>query len=205
MARLSREESREVTRAKLLAAARALFAQNGYGMTSVDRIAEAAGFSKGAVYSNFNGKDDLFLEVLAEQGRTTLDRLTDALAAAAGAPEAVLDGIAAWSDAVAKSGNWPMLVLEHARHTQNAERRSAAQEDVFHAYWRKLGEMVCAALPLGDRPPELIGAVVFELTYSPATNLVAKPSAGDLVRFALAAMIGVAYPPVNRADVRSTP
>jgi TetR/AcrR family transcriptional regulator, transcriptional repressor of aconitase len=198
MARLSREESQEITRAKLLAAARVLFAQNGYGMTSLDRIAEEAGFSKGAVYSNFSGKEDLFLAVLEEQGRTTLDDLTDALAAGGNDPMTVIDRIAAWSDRVSKSGNWPMLVLEHARHTQNAERPKV-EEDIFHAYWHMLGEHVCAALALGDRPRELIGAMIFELTYAPAMNLVAKPTAGDLVRFALASMIPHLEAPSHRA------
>ena len=191
MARLSREESQEITRTKLLAAARALFVQNGYGMTSLDRIADEAGFSKGAVYSNFSGKEDLFLEVLEEQGRTTLDRLMTALMTAGDDPEAAIDCIATWSDAVSKSGNWPMLVLEHARHTQNAERRTEVQENIFLTYWRMLGEKVCAALPLGNHPPELVGAMVFELTYAPAMSLVAKPTAGDLVRFALTSMINL--------------
>lgn len=189
MARLSREESQEITRAKLLAAARALFAQNGYGMTSLDRIAEEAGFSKGAVYSNFSGKEDLFLAVLEEQGKTTLDELVDTLASADKDPQSAIDRIAAWSDRVAKSGNWPMLVLEHARHTQNAPQPPKVQEDIFHTYWRTLGEQICTALALEGHPPELVGAMVFELTYAPAMNLVKTPTAGGLVRFALAGMI----------------
>lgn len=191
MVRLSREESQEITRTKLLAAARALFVQNGYGMTSLDRIADEAGFSKGAVYSNFSGKEDLFLEVLEEEGRTTLDRLMTALTTAGDDPEAAIDCIATWSDTVSKSGNWPMLVLEHARHTQNADRRTEVQENIFLTYWRMLGEKVCAALALSNHPPELVGAMVFELTYAPAMSLVAKPTAGDLVRFALTSMINL--------------
>ncbi len=189
MARLRREQSQEVTRVKLLAAARTLFARNGYGMTSLDRIAEEAGFSKGAVYSNFSGKEDLFLAVLEEQGKTTLDELFDTLASAGKDSQSVIDHIAAWSDRVAKSGNWPMLVLEHARHTQNAQHPPKVQESIFHTYWRTLGEQICATLPLEGRPPELVGAIVFELTYAPAMNLVKCPTVGDLVRFALASMI----------------
>ncbi|GAB7125877.1 TetR/AcrR family transcriptional regulator [Silvimonas sp. JCM 19000] len=62
--RLSREESRDQTRQRLLDAALALIAQKGLAATSVEDIAEAAGYSRGAVYSNFGGKGDLFIELL---------------------------------------------------------------------------------------------------------------------------------------------
>ncbi|KPC55423.1 TetR/AcrR family transcriptional regulator [Amantichitinum ursilacus] len=62
--RLTREESRDQTRQRLLDAALALIAQKGLAATSVEDIAEAAGYSRGAVYSNFGGKGDLFIELL---------------------------------------------------------------------------------------------------------------------------------------------
>lgn len=60
----SRAERQAQTRAKLLAVAREMFRCDGYAATSLDKVAEAAGFSKGAVYSNFSGKDELCLAVL---------------------------------------------------------------------------------------------------------------------------------------------
>jgi AcrR family transcriptional regulator len=64
--RLSREEKKARTRAALLEAAAKVFPRHGYHGTSVEQVASEAGFSKGAVYSNFAGKEDLFLEVLGE-------------------------------------------------------------------------------------------------------------------------------------------
>ncbi len=64
--RLKRAESRELTRKKILEAAERLFARHGFDGTSVDDVAEAAGYSKGAVYYNFESKDELF-EALVEQ------------------------------------------------------------------------------------------------------------------------------------------
>lgn len=64
MPRLSRAEAQTRTRELLLTAARRLFVRDGYARTSLDGIAEAAGFSKGAVYSNFDGKEELFLDLL---------------------------------------------------------------------------------------------------------------------------------------------
>lgn len=50
-------------RERILTAARARFASDGFDKVSLEQIAEAAGFSKGAVYSNFAGKDELFFEL----------------------------------------------------------------------------------------------------------------------------------------------
>lgn len=59
--RLTRAEAKARTRELLLAAAARTFARKGYAGASVEEIAEAAGFSVGALYSNFGGKEDLFL------------------------------------------------------------------------------------------------------------------------------------------------
>ncbi len=62
--RLTRQERKERTRADLLRAARVVFERRGFHGASLDEIAEEAGYTKGAVYSNFASKDDLFLAVL---------------------------------------------------------------------------------------------------------------------------------------------
>ena len=63
--RLTREESKARTRQELLRAASRLFLRNGFVATSLSDIAEEAGLTKGAVYSNFESKEDLFLALLA--------------------------------------------------------------------------------------------------------------------------------------------
>jgi AcrR family transcriptional regulator len=64
--RESRAEKQARTRAELLSTAARVFARRGYKGASVEEIAEEAGYSHGAVYSNFDGKADLFLAVLEE-------------------------------------------------------------------------------------------------------------------------------------------
>jgi len=64
--RETRVEKQARTRAKLIVAAATVFAQHGYEAASVEQIAERAGYSHGAVYSNFAGKSDLFLAVFEE-------------------------------------------------------------------------------------------------------------------------------------------
>ena len=61
--RLSRAERREQTRQELISAAEACFVTRGFHATSVDQVAERAGYTKGAVYSNFAAKEDLFFAV----------------------------------------------------------------------------------------------------------------------------------------------
>jgi AcrR family transcriptional regulator len=62
--RLSREDSRERTAQHLLGAAERLIAKKGLKATSIEDVAEAAGYSRGAFYSSFSSKSELFLELL---------------------------------------------------------------------------------------------------------------------------------------------
>ena len=62
-----RGERRLITRAQLLDAAERVFARDGLRGASVDAIALEAGYSTGAVYSNFKGKEDLFLTLMEER------------------------------------------------------------------------------------------------------------------------------------------
>ena len=62
--RKTQAERREETREELLAASARVFASRGFHATSLEAIAEEAGFSRGAVYYNFADKEELFLEIL---------------------------------------------------------------------------------------------------------------------------------------------
>lgn len=62
--RISRKESQSQTRTNLLDAALEVFSRRGYHAASVDEIAAEAGYSKGAVYSNFSNKEELFLALI---------------------------------------------------------------------------------------------------------------------------------------------
>jgi AcrR family transcriptional regulator len=64
--RLTRGEAKESTRRHLLRAANRLFLRQGFTATTLAEIADEAGMTKGAVYSNFAGKEELFLTVLRE-------------------------------------------------------------------------------------------------------------------------------------------
>ncbi|WP_244851233.1 TetR/AcrR family transcriptional regulator [Caballeronia sp. SL2Y3] len=189
MARLSREETQALTRQRLLSVAKEHFARDGYAAASLDRIADEAGFSKGAVYSNFAGKDELFLGVLEEHGRVSLDQILADLQGAQSIEKAI-DRIAAWATRSSRLGNWPMLILEYSRVTKPADAFRKSQEKVLRAQWKALGEVLLRFDAGLDVKPEVLGALVFELTYAPAMSFVSKPTSGDLLRTALRGLFG---------------
>ena len=203
MARLNREESQAHTRARLLTVAQSRFAADGYKATSLERIAEEAGFSKGAVYSNFSGKAELFLEVLEEHGRISLAQMLSEIDDAPDIRTAI-DRIAAWATYHSRKGNWPLLILEYARHARPSAKFHRTQEEILRKHWRILGERLTALMPPRaerlDIPPETIGALVFELTYAPAMSFVKSPTSGDLLQVSLGALFGL-----NRPTPRAAP
>jgi AcrR family transcriptional regulator len=69
--RLTREDSREQTTQRLLDAAQKLIAKKGLSAASVEDIAAAAGYTRGAFYSNFSSKGDLFIELLRRDHEAT--------------------------------------------------------------------------------------------------------------------------------------
>src|SRR6266540_3931517 len=80
--RLRRDEQRHQTRAQLLDAAERVFAREGLRGASVAAIAAEAGYSHGAIYSNFDGKEDLFLMLVEERIDARLARVYQAADAA---------------------------------------------------------------------------------------------------------------------------
>src|SRR5262245_49209760 len=78
--RLSREESRQVTRNRLLEAASICFAERGFHGTTVEAVVNGSGYSRGAFYSNFNNMNELFLAVLEERFEAEATEIASLLA-----------------------------------------------------------------------------------------------------------------------------
>ena len=77
--RLSRAEAKARTRQQLLDAAAQTFARKGYADASVEEIAESAGYSTGALYSNFASKEELFLELMSARASRRVTAVTEIL------------------------------------------------------------------------------------------------------------------------------
>jgi AcrR family transcriptional regulator len=78
--RLTQAEAKARTRRQLLEAAARVFAEKGYAGASLEEIAESAGYSTGALYYNFAGKQELFLELLDVGWTRGIDRRARAVA-----------------------------------------------------------------------------------------------------------------------------
>lgn len=111
--RLSRDESRQRTRQRLLEAARAEIASHGVAGASVRNIAEAAGYSQGAFYSNFADKESLLVEVTQTQMLELADDFQALIEAhAASTLEETLTGITQWLKQLHANPTLSMLTLE---------------------------------------------------------------------------------------------
>lgn len=77
---------RAQTRQRLMAAASRVFAAKGVGGASVEEISEAAGFTRGAFYSNFESKDDLCFALLRTMSNSSLSAVQVAVAGFGSAP-----------------------------------------------------------------------------------------------------------------------
>ena len=78
--RLTRAQSAALTRSRLLAAAERVFFERGFHGASLEAVAEEAGLTKGAVYSRFESKADLFLAYQEERNEQTIGRVAQRVA-----------------------------------------------------------------------------------------------------------------------------
>jgi AcrR family transcriptional regulator len=111
-----RRRPRAETRKELLDAAARVFARQGLHGTSVEAVAEDAGFSRGALYSNFKGKEDLFLALYEERIERRRRELRGVIQSAGG-PKAGLGPAAAnVTEALGRERDWFLLYFEFALH-----------------------------------------------------------------------------------------
>jgi len=87
--------AKQQTRAKVLAAARRLFSEQGYEGATIRDIASAAGMSTGAVFANFTDKSDLFREIMVTDMAALADAMREAAARGAGVEDTLLRMFAA--------------------------------------------------------------------------------------------------------------
>ena len=151
--RLTREETRALTRSRLLDAAAEVFAEKGFGGASVDEIAERAGYTRGAFYSNFADKDDLFLTLLdhrLSKGIADVGRIVNE----AGTPDDLLRGLRARASRRAPDGTWFLLLTEFRLYAlRNPEvRKKLAERE--RAERRALGKAIAQQFAaIGLVPP----------------------------------------------------
>jgi AcrR family transcriptional regulator len=111
-ARQTRAERKADTRARLLVAAKEVFARRGYQGASVDEIAAEAGFSTGAIYSNFAGKEELFLALAEEQIHARSREVAAAVASLTSVSDRAHEGAREWIGFVEREPHTVLLMME---------------------------------------------------------------------------------------------
>lgn len=92
--RWTRERRRDHTRSLLVDAAEEVFAEKGFTQATLDDIAYAAGFTKGAIYKHFGTKEDLFLAVSDRHWRRYFDDFAEVVSAVTEVGARELDEVA---------------------------------------------------------------------------------------------------------------
>lgn len=177
----TREEKKAATRRKLLDAAAALVATRGALATSLDAIAAKAGLTKGAVYSNFESKEDLLFALADETGLPVLD------------PEEFFDRDRSLADNLERLGqrlvddlstvsqrDWQLAleILHFALRNPRAQRKLAASDREGHA--QAAAALAALIEERGDDPslsPEHLSIVIDALALGLTLKRSIDPNA----------------------------
>lgn len=120
--RVTRVEQREQTRELLLDAAVEVFSRRGYHGASVDEVAETAGFSKGAVYSNFASKEELFLALFDRRLEKQIETWPSIGRYIAPTSDPRPTNERGFEDAIAEDRTWNVLLVEFFLYAMRDER-----------------------------------------------------------------------------------
>jgi AcrR family transcriptional regulator len=180
-----RLERQQKTREELLGAATRMFATRGFGDASIDEIAAAAGYTSGAIYANFAGKEDLFLSAFEEQIARHIREVTEAVSAAGddGAKRTEA-GAQQWVDFLERSPEMFLLFVEYWAYAVRDPKRRAAFSERFAAFRETTTRM------LGRDPADPLAPAVNALVYGIAFQRMAEPDSidDDLLRTSLEAL-----------------
>jgi TetR/AcrR family transcriptional regulator, transcriptional repressor of aconitase len=178
MARLTREQSRQRTRERLLDAAQEVFAREGYAAASVEQIAEVAEYSKGAIYSNFDSKEALFLELL-ERNLNREKRAMRAIAAESNSAQEIIDGIIRRFVLFEDKLDQCLLVTEFQMEAGRREEVAKPFAQLFRAHRRELSKLLVLLAAKAQRKlpeqPELLAISVLSLAGGLALQRAADP------------------------------
>ena len=166
MSRLRTRPTRDDTRERLFEAAATVFEQQGIGGASIEAIAAAAGFSRGAFYSNFKSKDELIIAMLEDHVEQTIRRNLDLLA--------THQNLADFLDALRTMdrsrhdplGRSPLLHMEMILFVARAEQRRPELAKRLRARRKLIEEIVETTLHNSGKTPrnaEWTAAIVLAL------------------------------------------
>jgi AcrR family transcriptional regulator len=209
MARTQGERKAE-TRARLLAAAAELFADQGVDAVSVDAVAEAAGRTSGAVYAHFGSKQGLLLALLDSWKDSVLTVLLAEVAVSdspAGQLGAVWANVSDTSDR--ESSRWPLLEhelwLRAARDPEVADVVRVRNAEALRYSARRIDAWTAAVDADPAAPPEELAVLMKALLTGLALQKRLDPDSvpDDLAVRGLAALVGLPRDAAGSTDPRN--
>ncbi len=181
--RLTRVERKAQTRTAILEAAAEVFLERGYRAATVEDIAQAAGFTIGALYANFSSKSELLLELFERHNERLTNEIARAVEAGA-SPEEQLDQAASrWMRFIADEPAWYALLIDFwtlAMRDAGLRAQYAQRFEIIrHAIGALIQQRAAEAgltLPLARRE---LGAVAIGLADGLALQKIANRDAFD--------------------------
>ncbi|MEA2199618.1 MAG: hypothetical protein QOI89_214 [Solirubrobacteraceae bacterium] len=209
--RMTREQSKANTRERLLAAARSVFARSGFHGASVDEIASRAGFSTGALYSNFDGKEDLFLVLMEREIDEHAREISEAVAERASVAERATGGARQWMTMIEREPELLLLLMEFwAYGVRDAEIRPKVAAQFAH-----MRQVLTSLIADGvrefdlelDIPAEQLAIAIDALADGIARQKLADPDAvpDELMGRVLSLLFAGATRPAAGRGTRSGP
>ncbi len=155
-----------------------MFLQDGYAVTSLEKVAETAGFSKGAVYSNFRNKDELCFAVLEDIYAGEIAEITEMFTSA----DTVDEGLATferWAQRMIGAEGRTVLAVEYAvrvRHSEPMRAQLAALDERMAGVIATLITDRCAALGITPLlPARRLAAALLNLGLGIAVQRMVDP------------------------------
>jgi AcrR family transcriptional regulator len=199
--RMTREQSKANTRGRLLAAARSAFASSGFHGASVEEIASRAGFSTGALYSNFDGKEDLFLVLMEREIDEHAREIAEAVGERSSVSERATGGARRWMAMIEREPELLLLFMEFWAYGV----RDAGVRPKVAARFAQVRRLLTQLIEDGARefdlelalPAEQLAVAVDALADGIARQKLADPSAvpDDLMGRVLALLFAAATQP----------
>ncbi|KJC42789.1 hypothetical protein UP09_18510 [Bradyrhizobium sp. LTSP885] len=164
--RLNREESQARTRNLLIEAAREEIIKKGFAQASVRDIADAAGFSQGAFYSNFPDKEAILLELVQRHQSEERAKIEGVLGQASSEPAKVMAGLEKWAATANSDPGFAVLAIELQLQALRSPTFAQGYNDLNRKHRRALGVLV-------TRLFELLGKQVPADAMEIATGFIA--------------------------------
>ncbi|MFN7956383.1 MAG: TetR/AcrR family transcriptional regulator [bacterium] len=181
MARKRTPPDLAASRARLLRVATDLFAKQGYQATSIDQIVATAGYTRGALYWHFAGKQELFLAVYEHAVEQMTSTILSRVAGVASPRERIERAIVAVLEESVLHHRVAVLQQAYVQEFgKTSGRRSKVLEEQFRTFETELTKLVGAGIKRGqfrDVEPRLAATVIVGAVRAAATAMVENPSA----------------------------